>query len=162
MSPVPQLAHNKLEAADAVRDPVVISEKPSAKAAETDKPKVDKAGLFSGKAFLQNPFTSTHEASSASSGAAYTAGLDFFAVPNLGGLFRASKAAAGVSNHSDAVAPRKPVHKQQGETDALISAKILCNEHTHHKNQNSIKNNLKHRVKHTVDRHHSTSSRAAC
>jgi hypothetical protein len=112
MSPVPQLAHNKLEAADAVRDPVLISEKPSAKAAETDKSKVDKAGLFSGKAFLQNPFTSTHEASSASSGAAYTAGLDFFAVPNLGGLFRASKTAAGVSNQSDAVAPRKPVHKQ--------------------------------------------------
>ena len=60
MSPVPQLAHNKLEAADAVRDPVLISGKPSAKAAETDKPKVDKAGLFSGKAFLQNPFTRTH------------------------------------------------------------------------------------------------------
>jgi hypothetical protein len=113
MSPVPQLAHNKLEAADAVRDPVLIPEKPSAQAADTDKPKVDKAGLFSGKAFLQNPFTSTHEASSASSGAAYTAGLDFFAVPNLGGLFRASKTAAGVSNQSDAVAQqRKPVHKQ--------------------------------------------------
>ena len=117
-SPVLQLTLNKLEAADAVRNPVLISEKQSAKATETDMPKVDKAGIFSGKAFFQNLFTSTHEASQASSaspGAAYTAGLDFFAVLNLGGL----SPAAGVSNQSNAVAPPKPVHKQTTPETAI-------------------------------------------